>query len=30
MLSVFIFFVLQWNVDEVYRFVMKWYGGEPG
>jgi hypothetical protein len=21
---------LQWNEEEVYRFLMKWYGGEPG
>jgi hypothetical protein len=23
-------FKLQWNEEEVYRFLMKWYGGEPG
>jgi hypothetical protein len=22
--------LLQWNEEEVYRFLMKWYGGEPG
>jgi hypothetical protein len=21
---------MQWNEDEVYLFLMKWYGGEPG